>query len=71
LKKGVAACYIEILTAGGFHASRYPESASSLIAPDGKCLTHAKYGEAGVFVYDIDLNAATGLLTKRFKKNVV
>ncbi len=48
-------------------ATMYPESASSLIAPDGKCIAHQPYGEAGVLVVDIDVAAATGLLAKRFK----
>jgi len=49
------------------YASRYPEAASSLIAPDGACIAHGTYGEPGVTVADIDLEKATGLLAKRFK----
>ncbi len=48
-------------------ATRYPESASSVIAPDGRCLAHQTYGKPGVFVVDIDTRLATGLLAKRFK----
>jgi predicted amidohydrolase len=48
-------------------ASRYPESASSIISPDGVCIIHQKYGDTGVIVADIDPSAATGLLAKRFK----
>ena len=54
-----------------FGASNYTmdfqESASALIAPDGNCIAHAEYGKPGIFVVDIDLNVATGLLAKRLK----
>jgi predicted amidohydrolase len=49
------------------YAMRFPESGSCMIAPDGRCVAHAVYGEPGFFVADIDLTAATGLLAKRFK----
>jgi predicted amidohydrolase len=49
------------------YASQYPESASSVIAPDGQCIAHQPYREPGVTVVDIDLENATGLLAKRFK----
>ena len=49
------------------YTMQYQESASALIAPDGTCVAHAEYGKPGVFVADIDLNIATGLLAKRFK----
>jgi predicted amidohydrolase len=49
------------------YASQYPESASSIIAPDGYCIAHQPYRESGVTVVDIDLKHATGLLAKRFK----
>jgi predicted amidohydrolase len=49
------------------YSSLYPESASSLIGPDGTCLAHEVYGRTGVIVVDIDLSLATGLLAKRFK----
>lgn len=49
------------------YALKYPESATSLIGPDGGCIAHQPYGEAGVLVAAIDLNKATGLLAKRFK----
>jgi predicted amidohydrolase len=48
-------------------ASLYPESASSIISPDGSCIAHETYGRAGVIVADIDPARATGLLAKRFK----
>lgn len=56
-----------IYFASSNYASLFPDSASALIAPDGKCVAHAIYGEPGVFVADIDLEKATGLLAKRFK----
>jgi predicted amidohydrolase len=49
------------------YTTRFPESASSLISPSGECLAHGTYGEIGVFVTDIDIDKATGLLAKRFK----
>lgn len=49
------------------YASRYPGSASAVIAPDGACMVHAQYGKAGVIVADIDPARATALLAKRFK----
>ncbi|PWK80055.1 putative amidohydrolase [Mucilaginibacter oryzae] len=56
-----------IYFASSNYGSLYPESASSIIAPDGKCLAWQKYGTTGVIVADIDLERATGLLAKRFK----
>lgn len=49
------------------YAMQYPESATSLIDPSGKCIAHQNYGETGVLVAGIDLEKATGLLAKRFK----
>lgn len=49
------------------YASLYPDSASSIIAPDGTCITNAPYREAGVIVADIDAAKATALLARRFK----
>jgi predicted amidohydrolase len=59
-----------IYFASSNYATRFPESASSLIGPDGKCLAHGTYGEAGVFVTDIDISLATGYLAKRFKNEL-
>lgn len=56
-----------IYFASSNYATRHPESASSVIAPDGRCLAHQPYGKAGVFVVEIDVDLATGLLAKRFK----
>jgi predicted amidohydrolase len=44
----------------------FQESATSVIAPSGRCLAHLPYGQAGVLVQAIDLDAATGLLARRF-----
>ena len=48
------------------YATRFQESATSLIAPDGKCIVHQSYGEPGIIVADIDPTLATGILAKRF-----
>jgi predicted amidohydrolase len=56
-----------IYFASSNYASLFPDSASALMAPDGKCVAHSVYGQPGVFVADIDLGMATGLLAKRFK----
>ncbi|AYL99452.1 carbon-nitrogen hydrolase family protein [Mucilaginibacter celer] len=56
-----------IYFASSNYGSLYPESASSIIAPDGTCLAWQPYGTKGVIVADIDLEKATGLLAKRFK----
>lgn len=49
------------------YATRFPESATALIAPSGELQAFLPYGEEGVLVEEIDLNAATGLLAKRYK----
>ena len=49
------------------NATRYPESASTLIAPDGSYVAHQPYSEAGVLVVEIDAALGTGYLAKRFK----
>ncbi len=48
------------------YATNFQESATSLIAPDGKCIAHQPYGKPGVIVADIDTSLATGILAKRF-----
>jgi predicted amidohydrolase len=48
------------------YALRYPESATSLIAPSGECQAYLPYGEEGVLVQEIDVEAATGLLAARY-----
>jgi len=49
------------------YTMRFPESATSLIGPDGTCIAYQEYGKPGVLVVDIDTAKATGLLAKRFK----
>jgi predicted amidohydrolase len=49
------------------YATKYPESATSLIAPDGKLIAHEAYGKIGVLVVDIDPELGTGYLATRFK----
>ena len=49
------------------YTMQYHEAATSLIAPDGKCIAYQQYGVEGVIVADIDTANATGLLAKRFK----
>ncbi|PJJ83870.1 carbon-nitrogen hydrolase family protein [Mucilaginibacter auburnensis] len=49
------------------YAFNYPESASTVIAPDGSYVAHQPYTVPGVLVVDIDLDLATGFLAKRYK----
>jgi predicted amidohydrolase len=48
------------------YAFAYPESASSVIGPEGDLLTYFPYGEAGLLVYDVGLDAATRLIASRY-----
>lgn len=48
-------------------ASRFMESASSVINPDGTCQVYQPYGKAGVLIADVDTALATGYLAKRYK----
>ncbi|HEU5099550.1 MAG TPA: carbon-nitrogen hydrolase family protein [Roseiflexaceae bacterium] len=48
------------------YALRFQESATSLIAPSGECQAYLPYGQAGVLVQELDLEAATGLLARRY-----
>ena len=52
------------------YASKYPESASAIIAPDGTCVACQPYRIPGVTVAEIDLAMATGLLAKRFNPDL-
>jgi predicted amidohydrolase len=45
---------------------RFQESATSLIAPSGRCQAYLPYGQEGVLVQRIELEAATGLLASRY-----
>lgn len=48
------------------YAVPYPEAATALIAPSGKCQAYLPYGEEGVLVADVDVAAATGLIASRY-----
>jgi predicted amidohydrolase len=48
------------------YALPYQESTTSLISPEGECLTWAPYGEELLLVHDIDPARATGLLARRY-----
>jgi predicted amidohydrolase len=47
-------------------AFRYQEAATSLIAPDGRCVGYTPYGEEALLVADLDLAAATGVYARRY-----
>ena len=59
-----------IYFASSNYASRFPDSASAVIAPDGSCVAHEIYGRTGIITAEIDPNLATGLLAKRFKNSL-
>jgi predicted amidohydrolase len=48
------------------YALRFPEAATSLINPSGECQAYLPYGQEGVLVQPIDLEAATGLIAQRY-----
>ena len=48
------------------YALRFQESATSLIAPSGRCQAYLPYGQEGVLVQAIDVEEATGLLAARY-----
>ena len=48
------------------YALRFQESATSLIAPTGRCQAYLPYGQEGVLVQAIDVGKATGLLAARY-----
>ena len=48
------------------YAVRFPESATSLITPTGRCQAYLPYGEEGLLVQAIDVEQATGLLATRY-----
>ena len=48
------------------YALPFQESATSLIAPSGECQAYLPYGQEGVLVARLDLDAATGLLAHRY-----
>jgi predicted amidohydrolase len=48
------------------YALRFQESATSLIAPSGRCQAYLPYGQEGVLVQAINVEEATGLLATRY-----
>jgi len=48
------------------YALRFPEAATSLIAPSGECQAYLPYGIEDVLVQEIDPSTATGFYAKRF-----
>lgn len=48
------------------YAMRYQESATSVIAPSGKCLAYLPYGCEGLLVKDLEISEATGLIAARY-----
>jgi predicted amidohydrolase len=48
------------------YALRFQESATSLIDPSGRCQAYLPYGQEGVLVQAIDVEAATGLVANRY-----
>jgi predicted amidohydrolase len=48
------------------YALRYPESATSLIAPSGECQAHLPYGQEGILVAEIDPGQATRIYATRY-----
>lgn len=48
------------------YALRFQESATSLIAPSGRCQAHLPYGQEGVLVQAISVEEATGVLASRY-----
>lgn len=47
-------------------ALRYPETATSLIAPDGRCVARLAYGASRLLVGELELAAATGSYAQRY-----
>ena len=48
------------------YALRYPEAATSIIDPAGKCHAYLPYGEEGILVASVDPDAATAVLANRY-----
>jgi predicted amidohydrolase len=49
------------------YASPGSATTSAVAKPDGTLLTHQPYGQEGLLVADVELDAATGLLARRFR----
>jgi len=47
-------------------ALRYPETATSVVAPDGRCVGHLAHGEEALLVVDLDPEATTGVYARRY-----
>lgn len=47
-------------------ALRNPETATSVVAPDGSRVAHIPYGEEALLVVDVDASTATGLYARRY-----
>jgi hypothetical protein len=47
-------------------ALRVQASATSLIAPSGQCQAYLPYGQEGILVQAINVEAATGVLAARY-----
>jgi predicted amidohydrolase len=54
-------CYFASVNCAGEHSG----TTSAIARPDGTLLCYQPYGEEGLLVADLDLNAATGLLAAR------
>ena len=48
------------------YALRFQESATSLIAPSGRCQAYLPYGQEGILVQAVNVEEATGLLATRY-----
>ncbi len=48
-------------------ASEGSPSTSAVIRPDGTLLSYQPYGEEGLLIADLELEAATGLMARRFR----
>lgn len=59
-----------IYFASSNYASRFAESASAIIAPDGTCLAHAEYGKVQLVVGNVEIASATGFLAGRLKNEL-
>jgi predicted amidohydrolase len=56
-------CYFAMVNC----ASEGSGTTSAVVRPDGTLLTYQPYGQPGLLIADIDIDAATGLLASRLK----
>ena len=56
-------CYVASVNVAGLHAP----TTSAVARPDGSLLCYQPYGQEGLLVAEIDLDAATGLLAARYR----